>query len=70
MFHHIFGKMPSIHQGFFAIILGFILLFGALGKLGFLQDFVNIIMAVLGIYTLVWGFDKSNLWKKIRGIRS
>lgn len=70
MFHHIFGRMSLMHQGLFAIVLGFVLLFGALGKLGFLQDFLNIIMVIVGLYVLVWGLDKSNLWKKIRGIRS
>lgn len=69
MFHLFLRHMSPIQQGFIAVIIGFILLFGALGKLGFLQDFLNIIMVIVGIYLLVWGLDKSNLWKKIISLK-
>ena len=69
MLHLFLRHMSTIQQGFVALIIGFILLFGALGKLGFLQDFLNIIMVIVGIYLLVWGLDKSNIWKKISNLK-
>lgn len=69
MFHLFLRNMSLVHQGLIALVVGFVLLFGALGKLGFLQDFLNIIMVVVGIYLLVWGLDKSNLWKKISSLK-
>lgn len=69
MFKINFSDMPHQQQGFLSLIIGFILLFGALGKLGFLQDFLNIIMVIVGVYLLVWGLDKSNLWSKIKELK-
>lgn len=69
MFNLLLRSMPVVQQGFIALLLGFVLLFGALGKLGFLQDFLNIIMVVVGIYLLVWGLEKSNLWKKLTSLK-
>jgi uncharacterized membrane protein len=66
MFHIMLRHLPQAQQGILAVIIGFILLFGALGKLGFLQQFLNIIMIVVGIYLLVWGLDKSNLLNKFK----
>ncbi len=66
MFHIILTKLSQTQQGFLALIVGFILLFGALGKLGFLQQFLNIIMVAVGIYLFVWGIDKSNVLKKFK----
>lgn len=69
MFHIFLRNMSPTQQGLIALIVGLVLLFGALGKLGFLQEFLNIIMVIVGIYLLVWGLDKSNLWKKITSFR-
>ena len=65
MFHIFLRALSPVQQGFVALIIGFILLFGALGKLGFLQEFLNIIMIVVGIYLLIFGLDRSNILKKI-----
>ncbi len=69
MFHIFLRTLSPAQQGFIALILGFILVFGALGKLGFLQDFLNIIMILVGLYLLVFGLDKSNIWKKINFLK-
>mgnify|MGYP003402349437 CR=1 FL=1 len=69
MFHIFFKTLSPVQQGFLALVLGFILVFGALGKLGFLQEFLNIIMVLIGIYLLVFGLDKSNIWKKINFLK-
>lgn len=69
MFHLFLRNMSPVQQGLIALVVGLVLLFGALGKLGFLQEFLNIIMVIVGIYLLVWGLDKSNLWRKIMSFK-
>ena len=69
MIQSLFNKISQKQQGFVALALGVVLFFGALGKLGFLQDFLNIIMVVVGVYLLFWGIDKSNIWKSIKGLK-
>ena len=69
MFHLFLRNMSMVHQGLIALVVGFVLLFGAMGKLGLLQDSLNIIMMIIGIYLLVWGLDKSNVWKKITSLK-
>ena len=69
MFHIFLRAMSPVQQGLIALVVGLVLLFGALGKLGFLQEFLNIIMVIVGIYLLVWGLDKSNVWRKITSFR-
>lgn len=69
MFHILLRSLSPVQQGFVALIVGFILFFGALGKLGFLQEFLNIIMVIVGIYLLIFGLDKSNIWKKINFLK-
>ncbi|MCX5923985.1 MAG: hypothetical protein NTZ68_00970 [Candidatus Dependentiae bacterium] len=68
MIQDLFNKISQKQQGFVALALGIVLFFGALGKLGFLQDFLNIIMVVVGVYLLFWGIDKSNILKSIKGL--
>lgn len=64
MFHNILQKLSPTHQGIVATAIGCILLFGAMGKLGILQDSLNIVTMIVGIYLLIWGFHKSNLLSK------
>jgi hypothetical protein len=69
MFHIIVRHLSQVQQGLIALIVGFVLFFGALGKLGFLQEFLNIIMVIVGIYLLIFGLDKSGIWKKINFLK-
>ena len=69
MFHIFLRNMSPMQQGVISLIVGIVLLFGALGKVGFLQDFLNIIMVIVGVYLLVWGLDKSNVWRRITSLR-
>jgi hypothetical protein len=66
MLHIFLRHLPQTQQGILAAVVGFVLLFGALGKLGFLQDFLHIILVVVGVYLLVWGIDKTNLLAKLK----
>lgn len=65
MFHIFLRALSPMQQGFASLVVGFVLLFGALGKLGFLQEFLNIIMVIVGLYLLIFGLDKTNILKKI-----
>jgi hypothetical protein len=69
MFHLVLRNLSQVQQGIIAFAVGFVLLFGALGKLGFLQDFLNIIMIIIGLHLLIWGLEKSNIWKMIKGLK-
>lgn len=69
MIQDLFNKISQKQQGFVALALGLILFLGALGKLGFLQNILDLIIVVVGVYLLFWGLDKSNLWKSIRGLK-
>jgi uncharacterized membrane protein len=65
MFHIFLRALSPMQQGFVSVVVGFVLLFGALGKLGFLQEFLNIIMVIVGLYLLIFGLDKTNILKKM-----
>ena len=67
MFHKKFNSIPEQHRGFIALALGVVLFFGALGKLGFLQNILNVIMVAVGLYLLFWGLEHSNIWGSLRG---
>lgn len=54
------------HQGFLALVVGLLVLFGSLGRLGVLQAFFHTIMIVAGLLLLLWGLDKSDLLKMIK----
>ena len=69
MLHKLLNQLSNTQQGLIALLLGFVLFFGALGKLGFLQDFLNIILVIVGIYLLLWGCSATQLWKKIANLK-
>lgn len=60
MIDKIFKNLSAQHQGFIALAMGLILVFGSLGKLGILQGILNMIMIGVGIILVVWGFNASN----------
>lgn len=66
MFDMFFGKLTTTQKGFVALVVGFILVVGALGKLGFLQDFLNIIMVVVGLFLLFYGVQATNILAKFK----
>jgi uncharacterized membrane protein len=69
MFDMIFGKLSNSQKGFLALVVGLILVLGALGKLGFFQTFLNFIMIFVGLYLLVQGFQATNLLNKLKNIK-
>jgi hypothetical protein len=69
MLNKLLSQINPQQQGFIALIIGVILLFGALGKLGIFQDGLNIIMVIAGAYLLLWGLNSSHLLKKISGLK-
>lgn len=70
MINKLLKSIDHKQQGVIALALGFVLVFGALGKLGFLQDFLNIIMIFVGAYLLFWGLKQTNLLQAVKNLRS
>lgn len=66
MFEELFSFLPSSQRGFLYLALGLVLILGALSKLGFLQNFLNIILVVIGILLVYQGLVKTNLLKKFK----
>lgn len=66
MFDIVLSKLSNSQRGVVSLILGFILVFGALGKLGFLQDFLNIIMVIVGLFLLFHGLSATNILSKLK----
>jgi uncharacterized membrane protein len=66
MFDMFLGKLTTTQKGFVSLVVGFILVVGALGKLGFLQDFLNVIMVVVGLFLLYQGFQTTNILSKFK----
>lgn len=58
-------NIPEKHQGLIALVLGVLVLFGALGRLGVLQAFFYSIMIITSVSLLLWGLDKSDALKVI-----
>ena len=69
MIENIFKNIPVKNQGFIALIIGTLVLFGSLGRLGVLQAFFHSIMIIAGISLLLWGLDKSNLLNTIKKLK-
>ena len=64
-----FFKNISIElQGFFACLLGAILILGTLGKLQILQGILNSVMILTGLLLLVWGLHATKGINKIQDL--
>lgn len=66
MFDAILHKLSAQQRGFVCFVLGLILVLGALGKLGILQDSLNIVMVIVGLYLLFCGAHGLNLVHKLK----
>lgn len=59
MLDQVFSNISPKNQGLIALILGALVLIGAAGHLGILQDFFYIIMIIVGINLVLWGLRQS-----------
>ncbi len=66
MFEDLFSFIPAAQRGFIYLALGFVLILGALSKLGFLQNSLNIILIVVGVLLVYQGLQKTSLLKKFK----
>ncbi len=66
MFDMLLDKLSISQKGILSVILGLVLVLGALGKLGFFQDFLNIIMVIVGLFLLFHGLQATNILKKLK----
>ena len=64
MFDQLFGNISSQNQGLIALALGILVLIGAAGHLGILQDFFYIIMIIIGVNLVIWGLPKTGFIPK------
>jgi len=68
MFDMILNKLSTVQKGVLALVVGLALVLGALGKLGFLQDCLNIIMIFVGLFLLFHGAQALHLGSKFKGM--
>ncbi len=61
MFDQLFSGISAKNQGLIALVLGALVLIGAAGRLGIIQDFFYIIMIIAGINLVLWGLRQSEL---------
>lgn len=61
MLDQIFSSVSPKNQGLIALMLGALVLIGAAGHLGILQDFFYVIMIIAGINLVLWGLRQSEL---------
>lgn len=66
MLDRLFAYIPSSKRGVANIILGLILILGALSKLGFLQGFLDLILIAIGLLLILQGIEKANLLKFLK----
>lgn len=66
MFDMLLNKLSTSQKGILSLIIGSVLVLGALGKLGFFQDFLNIIMVIVGLFLLFHGLQATNLLGKLK----
>jgi len=64
MVDQIFSNISPKNQGLIALVLGILVLIGAAGHLGILQDFFYIIMIIAGINLVLWGLRQSDILPK------
>lgn len=61
MLDQVFNGVSPKNQGLIALALGALVLIGAAGHLGILQDFFYIIMIIAGINLVIWGLRQSEI---------
>ena len=66
MLDNLIKSISPQHQGMLALLMGIILILGALSKLGVLQGVLNTIMIIVGCVLLVWGTNKSGAIAQIQ----
>jgi|GEM_PF-1215088 len=62
-------EVSPYYQGWIALLIGFILMLGALDKLNFLQDILNMFLIVAGFLLILWGLHKTNLLHTLRNLK-
>ena len=66
MFDNISKNISQKTQGIIGIVIGIIILFGALINLGVFTALIHTIMIIAGIVLLFWGLEKSELLQHLK----
>ncbi len=70
MFMDMFEKLPVRIQGYIALMLGVILILGALGRLGIIQNILEMLLILTGLFIFFWGMKKSEVYTQLKAIIS
>ena len=63
-------NVSPYYQGWVALLIGTVLVLGALDKLNFLQDILNIFLILAGAVLIVWGMHKTNLLHALQNLKA
>lgn len=66
MLDKLIKNISSKHQGMLALLMGVILILGALSKLGALQGILDTIMMAVGGILLFWGLSQSGFMGQVK----
>lgn len=58
------------YQGWVSLLIGVVLVLGALDKLNFLQDILNIFLILAGAVLIFWGMHKTNFLHALQNIKA
>ena len=65
-----FKDVSPYYQGWVSLLIGTVLLLGALDKLNFLQDILNIFLILAGTVLIFWGLHKTHLLHSLQNLKS
>ena len=65
-----FKDVSPYYQGWVSLLIGTVLLLGALDKLNFLQDILNIFLILAGTVLIFWGLHKTHLLQSLHNLKS
>jgi len=65
-----FKDISPYYQGWVSLIIGIILVLGALDKLNFLQDILNMFLIVAGAVLIIWGLHATKLLHALQNLKA
>lgn len=66
MIDKFFKSIPEKTLGILALVVGLLIVFGFLGKMGIPQILFHTAMVVAGVGLILWGLEKSDLLKSFK----
>lgn len=66
MIDNLFKSIPTKTQGILALIVGLLIVFGFLGKMGIPQILFHTAMVLAGVGLILWGLEKTDLLRQLK----